>query len=165
MNKTENLDCRRTLFLTLFSLGLFLGGTIRAYASSDFDKKLIIKKDTLQPKNGDILNVDQIFEKTDIPAEPITRDGLNGFRRLFQQHFTITNLRKDFYGVFTTQLSFVVETNGMISEVKATGDSKDFNKEVERTFKKSNSKIKWKPGIVDHQPVRSRYNFPITISF
>ena len=88
---------------------------------------------------------------------------MTDIRRLFLKEFD--PIKIDTNGSLTTELSYIVEIDGTISEIKAIGNSGAFNKETERVFKKINSKLKWKPGIVNNEFVRSKYRFPIAMSF
>lgn len=60
----------------------------------------------------------------------------------------------------TVWTSFVVETDGSISDIKVErGVSADLDKEALRVVRQF---PKWKPGEVDAQPVRTRVRLPIT---
>ncbi len=60
----------------------------------------------------------------------------------------------------TAYVQFVVEKNGSVSQVKASGKvGRSLKKEAERVVKKS---PKWKPGEVGGKPVRSYVQIPIT---
>lgn len=59
----------------------------------------------------------------------------------------------------TVYLSFIIELDGSIGEVKVLrGVSKLLDEEAIRVIKKS---PKWKPGLINNQPVRTRINIPI----
>jgi TonB family protein len=59
-------------------------------------------------------------------------------------------------------LSYVVEKDGRISEVKAErGPGSGLNEEAVRVLESS---PKWNPGKIGEQPVRVKYNLPITFS-
>ena len=62
-----------------------------------------------------------------------------------------------------TTVSFTVERDGSLTDVKATGSNSDFNREAERAVKAIRGK--WNPGKVDGQAVRSKFRFPITMNF
>lgn len=66
-------------------------------------------------------------------------------------------------GTLKTEVTFVVEKDGTLTQVKANGSNADFNREAEATVK--GIKTKWTPGKVNGQPVRSRFRFPITMNF
>lgn len=102
----------------------------------------------------------EVYQTVDQEAE-FTGGGLNGFRRKFQENFDNESMEGE--GTVKTEITFVVERDGTISSVKATGSNTAFNKEAERTIK--SIKQKWNPGKVNGQAVRSRYRFPITMQF
>ena len=62
----------------------------------------------------------------------------------------------------TIYISFVVETNGTLTDIKCLRDiGFDSGKEAIRVLKASPI---WKPGTIDGQPVRCQYQLPIMIS-
>lgn len=66
---------------------------------------------------------------------------------------------------FKVFVSFVVEKDGSITDVKVTRDASPalgLGKEAVRVLQKM--KTKWKPGIKNGKPVRTAYNLPITIN-
>lgn len=88
--------------------------------------------------------------------------GIDKFRRLVQENFD----QSDFEGLgetISTSISFVVERDGSISDVKATGPNSAFNKEAERTIK--GIKGKWTPGKMQGEFVRSRFRLPLKMAF
>jgi len=101
----------------------------------------------------------EVYESVDQAAE--YPGGTNSFRTKFQNNFDSGSLEGE--GTLKTEITFVVERDGSISQVKATGSNSDFNKEAEATVK--GIKTKWTPGKVNGQPVRSRFRFPVTMNF
>lgn len=65
--------------------------------------------------------------------------------------------------VLWTEVVFVVELDGTLSNVEAEGPNYTFNREAERTIKAI--KGKWEPGVVVGEPVRSRHRFPMKMRF
>ncbi len=102
----------------------------------------------------------EVYETVDQAAD-FGSGGLNGFRRKFQEMFDSESMEGE--GAVKTEITFVVERDGTISQVKASGSNSTFNKEAERTIK--SIKGKWNPGKVNGQPVRSRFRFPVTMQF
>ena len=102
----------------------------------------------------------EVYETVDQAAD-FGSGGINGFRRKFQESFDPESMEGE--GNVKTEITFVVERDGTISQVKATGSNSTFNKEAERTIK--GIKGKWNPGKVNGQPVRSRFRFPVTMQF
>ncbi len=101
-----------------------------------------------------------VYESVDQPAD-FSAGGLNGFRSKFTNNFDSSSLEGE--GTLNTEITFVVERDGSLSQVKASGPNSDFNREAERTVK--SIKIKWNPGKVNGQPVRSRFRFPVKMNF
>lgn len=88
--------------------------------------------------------------------------GLNGFRSKVADSFDTSAMNGD-EGTLKTEVTFVVEKDGSISQVKATGSNSDFNREAERTVK--SIRTKWTPAKIAGQPVRSRFRLPLTMNF
>lgn len=106
------------------------------------------------------INLNEIQPKVDEKADFI--DGIEVFRKKVGQNFD----QYDFEGSGETMratVSFVVERDGSISNIKATGTNSYFNKEAERTVK--SIKGKWKPAKLDGENVRSYFKIPITMRF
>lgn len=88
--------------------------------------------------------------------------GIEKFRRLVGENFD----QSDFEGAgetISTSISFVVERDGTISDVKASGPNSAFNKEAERTVR--GIKGKWTPGKMQGENVRSRFRLPLKMAF
>ena len=88
--------------------------------------------------------------------------GINSFRSKVQSSFDISVMDSD-AGTVKTEVIFVVERDGSITDVKANGANKDFNAEAVRTVK--SIKNKWAPAKINGQAVRYRYRFPIAMQF
>jgi len=101
----------------------------------------------------------EVYESVDQNAE--FPGGTNSFRTKFSNNFDSGSLEGE--GTLKTEITFVVEKDGSLTQVKATGPNADFNREAESTVK--GIKTKWTPGKVNGQPVRSRFRFPVTMNF
>lgn len=101
----------------------------------------------------------EVYESVDQAAE--FQGGINAFRTKFQNSFDSGSLEGE--GTLKTEITFVVEKDGTLTQVKASGPNSDFNREAEATVK--GIKTKWTPGKVNGQPVRSRFRFPVTMNF
>lgn len=62
----------------------------------------------------------------------------------------------------TTTVNFIVEKNGNVAFVKATGNNEEFNKEAELTLYKQQI---YMPKCTNGFPERSRFRMPITLKF
>jgi protein TonB len=102
------------------------------------------------------LNDLNITKQADFPG------GINTFRKVFLEKFRLKKVIAD-KGLISCELVFVVEKDGSISNIKASGENESFNKETERTVSKI--KRKWIPGEHNGQVVRSRFKVPLKVSF
>jgi protein TonB len=88
--------------------------------------------------------------------------GINAFRSKVSNGFDSSAMDGD-EGKVTTEVIFVVERDGSITDVKANGSNKGFNDEAIRTVK--NIKNKWAPAKINGQSVRYRFRLPLTMQF
>ncbi|QDP85639.1 energy transducer TonB [Chryseobacterium sp. SNU WT5] len=88
--------------------------------------------------------------------------GINAFRSKVGNSFDTSAMSGD-EGTVKTEITFVVERDGSITDVKANGSNKDFNAEAIRTVK--SVKNKWAPAKINGTPVRYRYRLPLTMNF
>ena len=101
----------------------------------------------------------EIHTSVDVEAD-YGNGGLNGFRAKVMENFD--NEAVEGEGVLTTTVKFVVETNGTVSQVKATGSNADFNREAERVVRSIKG---WKPAKKGGVNVRSYYSLPLKMKF
>ena len=106
-------------------------------------------------------NDDNVVHKTVEEEAEFPAGGVDGFRNKIQQNFDQEAVEGE--GVLTTTVSFVVEKDGSITQIKAAGSNADFNREAERVIR--SIKIKWKPGKIGGKNVRSRFNVPLKMKF
>jgi len=88
--------------------------------------------------------------------------GINAFRSKVNGSFDTSVMDGD-EGTVKTEVIFVVERDGSITDVKANGPNKDFNAEAVRTVK--SIKNKWAPAKINGQSVRYRFRMPLTMQF
>ncbi|MBP3839992.1 MULTISPECIES: energy transducer TonB [Chryseobacterium group] len=88
--------------------------------------------------------------------------GINSFRSKVNSSFDTSVMDGD-EGTVKTEVTFVVERDGSITDVKANGSNKDFNAEAIRTVK--SIKNKWAPAKINGQSVRYRFRMPLTMQF
>ena len=100
-----------------------------------------------------------IHTSVDVEAD-YGNGGLNGFRAKVVENFDTGAVEGE--GKLTTEVRFVVETNGTVSQVKATGANPDFNREAERVVRSIKG---WKPAKKGGINVRSYYKLPLTMNF
>ena len=100
-----------------------------------------------------------IHTSVDVEAD-YGNGGLNGFRAKVVENFDTGAVEGE--GKLTTEVRFVVETNGTVSQVKATGANPDFNREAERVVRSIKG---WKPAKKGGINVRSYYSLPLKMKF
>lgn len=88
--------------------------------------------------------------------------GINSFRTKVSNSFDTSVMQGD-EGQVKSEITFVVERDGNITDVKATGPNRDFNAEAIRTVK--SIKNKWSPAKINGQAVRYRFRLPLTMVF
>ena len=96
------------------------------------------------------------FDK--IPEFP---GGINEFRKKFMKGFKSDKIKEK--GLVKTLVTFVIEKDGSIIEVKALGGSQSFNDESIRAIKKI--KEKWIPAELKGEKVKYSFRMPLTMSF
>lgn len=143
-----------------------------------FKIKAIIKgQDTIPiKKNVDANIVNKVEEKSlqDIstavegkaadlvPAE--YPGGVNELRKIVAKNFN-SAIFGETNNLVRSTITFVVDKNGSIRDLKAEGENEKFNNEVFRVTKEANENITWKPATKDGEPVAYRYNLPIGMQF
>jgi len=96
----------------------------------------------------------------DVAAE--YEGGITKFRDAFQKRFDSKNDFKG-SGTYQTLITFIVDEKGLISQVFATGKNDSFNTLAINAIKKI--KGKWTPATLNGNPVKSRYKFPLTMTY
>lgn len=100
--------------------------------------------------------------ETSVDVEAAFAGGVDAFRNKVQSNFDISAFEGS-GDTIKTVVTFVVERDGTISNVKATGPDAQFNREAERTVKRINGR--WSPAKLGGEAVRSYFKFPITMAF
>ena len=142
-----------------------------------------IKKDTISPRkniNAKVSEVKTMSEKPDsktiqdistavegvaadlVPAE--YPGGVNELRKKVSKNFN-SAIFSDSQGLVKSTITFVVDKNGSIRDLKTEGENEKFNNEVLRVTKEANENITWKPATKDGEPVAYRYNLPMAMQF
>lgn len=104
--------------------------------------------------------VKTVYEKVDRDAT--FPGGLNNFRAIFSQRFNTNNVKAN-SKIIKSVVSFIIEKDGTISNIKAVGNNSSFNREAINTIKKIN--IKWNPALIKREAVRQRFKLPLTMNF
>lgn len=114
-----------------------------------------IVKETTKPNPNDIIR--------DVDVEADFIGGVNAFRTKVLQNFDPSVVENETGEVVKAVVTFVVERDGTISNIKVSGANTDFNKEAEKTIK--GIKGKWNPAKFQGENVRSYFRFPISMQF
>lgn len=102
---------------------------------------------------------DSIYISVDVAPE-YSDGGIDGFRKFIAQNYNVQEIDKDLKGLVA--VTFVVETDGSLSEFRVSKDlGFGTGEEAVRVLKKSK---KWKAGIKDGKPVRTKITQPIQIN-
>ena len=117
--------------------------------------KEIVKETPAKPNPNDIII------GVDVEADFI--GGVNAFRTKVLQNFDSSVVENETGEVVKAVVTFVVERDGTISNIKVSGTNTDFNKEAEKTIK--GIKGKWNPAKFQGENVRSYFRFPISMQF
>lgn len=101
----------------------------------------------------------ELFTATEILAEP--KGGMQPFRKWIAENFTYPKAAIDAQVKGTILVSFVVEKDGTLSDIKAVQDLGFGTGEVAVDVLKKSKK--WSPGIQNGKPVRVAYSLPIRL--
>jgi protein TonB len=103
----------------------------------------------------------KIFLDTEVDVKAEYKDGINGLAREVGNKFRVPDFKDN--EIHKIYLSFVVETDGSISDIIGVkeGDEK-LKEEGIRVFKLLPNK--WKPAQKEGKSVRMQYVFPISLS-
>jgi protein TonB len=115
------------------------------------------------PAKGPEISVPQPVDnspKTTVDVQADFTGGINAFRNKVVNQFD-TSVMDGTGEVVKTTLVFIVEKDGTISEVKATGPDAVFNREAVKTIKSVRGK--WIPAKLNGENVRSYFKFPISM--
>ncbi len=101
-------------------------------------------------------NPDEIYTSVDQVAD--FPGGEDGFREKISSTFDPSVIEGQ-DGVIVGNISFVVNLDGSITDIKVEGKNSDFNREAERSIR--SIRTKWKPAKKNGQAVRSRFRLPL----
>ena len=96
-----------------------------------------------------------------IEKEAVFSKGNAEFQRLIAENFRLKKIRAN--SLITCEIKFIVERDGTLSNITATGENESFNKEAIRAVTKI--KEKWIPATISGQAVSERFKIPLTINF
>lgn len=87
--------------------------------------------------------------------------GMTVLKKMIVENFRMRKIISN-AEIETCQINFVVDKEGSIVDVKASGSNESFNREAERAILKI--KEKWIPGELNGEKVRCKFRIPLTIS-
>lgn len=139
----------------IFIISFISNGIIFGQVTSSPAVPQIEKEDRNAP-----VDVNKIYENPDqMPAFP---EGILAFRTKFGKAIVLDSVRpengeNDFKGM----ISFAIERDGSMTDLKVTGSNESFNAAVKKAVR--SIKDKWKPAIYKGEIVRSRFRIPLTM--
>lgn len=105
-------------------------------------------------------DVNKVYEQPD--EMPYFPEGILAFRTKFQNAIVLDSFQSE-NGDSTLKglISFVIERDGSMTDVKVTGSNEKFNAEVKKAVR--SIKEKWNPGKIKGENVRTQYRIPLTM--
>lgn len=100
--------------------------------------------------------------KVDVSADYV--GGIEKFRQMIFNTFDKDRFEGENERLKAT-VTFIVETDGSITDIKVSGADSAFNSEALKTLNKLKNKGKWTPAKVKGESVRSYFKFPIIMDF
>ncbi|WP_447951654.1 energy transducer TonB [Chryseobacterium koreense] len=131
---------KNILFLLIFLLA------VQTYAQETIEKK---------PDTAEVV-YDLVEKRADFPG------GINEFRTQVMKNFNSKKLRMN-KGMIRTKVTFIVERDGSMSDIKAIGEVQAFNGEAIKAVTKI--KTLWKPATINGVLVRCRFAMPLVMVF
>lgn len=104
-------------------------------------------------KTSPLPNRDVILQGEVIPAT--FPEGNEAFTQLLNSGFIIGNIDCSQSGTQRTRIEFIIERNGALMDVKATGSNQKLNKEAIRVVRSIQQR--WNPATLDGANVRSHF--------
>lgn len=98
----------------------------------------------------------------EVEFSPEFPGGIGALRKSFGDHFDTSEMIGQ-SGRLEAEISFIIEKDGSVSNITATGNNEVFNKESIRTIKSIRSK--WSPAKISSVKVRSLYKTKFSMNF
>ncbi|MDY3318349.1 energy transducer TonB [Riemerella anatipestifer] len=148
--------------------------TLQTAASSFENKEGTISTTSIVPTkpnigNGTVTNntTPEIIKPNNVIETVVDEDavfigGIDSFRAKVGENFDYEAMAGE-EGLVKAMVTFVVERDGTITNVKAEGKNNMFNKEAEKAIK--SVKGKWTPAKIKGEAVRSYFRIPVSIKF
>lgn len=144
---------KKTLsFLVLFLSIIVFGQETSVKNTTQITTSTIPNYAALKPK----MNLDGVVTQADkVPEFP---GGIDAFHRKFADNMDIIDVKTN---KINTRVYFIVEKNGYVRYVAATGDDKKHSEAAEIAIRRMF--VKWKPATINNEPVRYLYSFPLSL--
>ena len=113
------------------------------------------------PANTTNVTVDQNKVYSEVEQAAEFPGGIISLKNKFASVFDSSKIKAA--GNVSTIVSFIIEKDGSISNIKANGNNSQFNTEAIRVIK--SIKNKWAPAKMNGKVVRSRFNLPLKMNF
>lgn len=146
------------LAIILFCFSFCITAQAQSSDSKQDEGRLKTQKTSSTAESKDI-----IYTKVDVLAGLQSANELESLRRPFMQNFNLNDLAG--LGQVQTEIRFVVEKDGSITNIESEGNNKRFNQEAKRAFEKTIKKLKWKPAQLHNEAVRSQLKIPVVMDF
>lgn len=98
---------------------------------------------------------------TEDDKSPQYPGGSEAFKKELADHINIEAIQGK--GIIQTRIVFIVDTNGSIVTVKASGENESFNRQAELAILLI--KEKWEPAKKNNQPYKAVMRVPLTLNF
>ena len=105
------------------------------------------------------MDPNQLINQNEADVAASFKGGMDMFRQKVSQNFDTSAV--DQSGVVSATVTFIVEKDGSISNIKVMGNNSDFNREAERTIR--SVKSKWSPALLKGKAMRSSFRMPISM--
>ncbi|WP_048509308.1 energy transducer TonB [Chryseobacterium sp. FH2] len=102
------------------------------------------------------MKLEDVVTKADVSPE--FPGGEAAFKRQFAEKMDVIDVKTN---KINTRIYFIVEKNGYVRFVTATGDNKKHSQAAEIAVRRLF--VKWKPATINGEPVRYLYTFPLTL--
>lgn len=119
--------------------------------SEKFKEKTVLDISTVEGKAANL-----------VPAE--FPGGANLLRNIVSGNFNGSALNGN-EGSLKSVITFIVDENGKVRDIKTSGDNEKFNNEAYRATKLANENVVWKPATLDGKVVAFQYKIPLSMTF
>ncbi|WP_054512425.1 energy transducer TonB [Chryseobacterium sp. ERMR1:04] len=139
---------KKIIFFLSIILGSFVSGQESVKGTEELDE-LVLKKDS-----------QEIYKRVEKAAT--FSKGTEVLQKMIGDNFrarkVVSSSQKE-----TCELTFIIDRDGSLTDIKASGSNESFNQEAIRAISKI--KDKWIPAEINGQKVRYRFRVPLTMSF